>query len=217
MVTSRIVFLRHARTAGNGPGDDSPMAGWTDLPLSDEGRMELRSVAAHFDARAFAAIYASPLRRARETADALARDVRIRAALREIHCGEVDGWTIARVKRELPQLWEANLRQDDDAFRWPGGESYREFRERVRGAIEVLAGAHEGERILVVTHAGVIGQAVGMALGTPPARWGAHRPENLTLTELARDDRGLSVVRFGERISIDPRSRGAGIGPAHDS
>lgn len=216
MGSSRIVLLRHAHTAGNGPGASTPMAGRTDLPLSPRGRVELREFGGRFPGEAYSIVYSSPLVRAMETARAVRDEIRPHPGLAEISCGLVDGWPIARVQRELPSAWAANLRQEDDDFRWPGGESYRELRARVHTTIREIAACHVGETILAVTHAGVIGQVVGTILGTRAACWSAHRPENLSLTEIVVEGESWRLIRFGELLTAPSRSADAGVGPTHD-
>jgi broad specificity phosphatase PhoE len=166
---TRLLLIRHAHTLSN-VGSGTALSGLTDTPLSSRGRYEvetLRSCARN--AGPVAAIYTSPLRRALETASALEMagpgPCRVLPALQEIDCGFVDGLPIHDVRCRHPDLWAANLRQDDDRFRWPGGESYREFRCRCLRAIRAIAQAHPGECVAVVTHAGVISQILGALQG----------------------------------------------------
>jgi broad specificity phosphatase PhoE len=92
-----------------------------------------------------------------------------------------------------------NLRQEDDRLRWPGGESYREFRARCLGALRSLARAHPGGRVAVVTHAGVISQVIGHITGAGAARWEAGRPGTTALTEVEWWRGSARVVRFDDR------------------
>jgi broad specificity phosphatase PhoE len=154
----------------------------------------------------FAAIYASPLQRAWETAGALAAaglgPLRACPELKEIDCGCLDGLPLVEVKRRFPALWAANVRQDDEQFRWPEGESYRELRARALRAVHRLALAHRGARIGVVTHAGVIGQIFGALAGVSPARWECFRPGNATLSEIEWSRGTATVVRFDDRTHL---------------
>jgi alpha-ribazole phosphatase/probable phosphoglycerate mutase len=102
--------------------------------------------------------------------------------LREIHCGRLEGVPLAEVQQRYPILWRANLRQIDDGFQWPGGESYRDFRQRVLHAVSTIAARHRGERVIIVTHAGVISQVLGALNGVRAACWEAFRPHNASLT-----------------------------------
>jgi broad specificity phosphatase PhoE len=203
---TRLILIRHGHTAGNSSGG-LRMSGWTDTSLSDRGRLQVACLVRRTSSEPASVVYASPLLRAQETARPVAAaagaELRLEPDLREIHCGEVDGWLVAEVQRLHSGLWEANLRQDDDGFRWPGGESYRELRERSLGAVRRIAAAHPGERVLVVTHAGVISQIVGCLRGIGPACWERYRPENCSLTELDWEGETGRVVSYDDRGHLE--------------
>jgi broad specificity phosphatase PhoE len=201
--TTTLVLLRHAQTDSNAAGPNPRLSGWTDVPLNAAGWQQVARLQRRFCSEApIAALYSSPLLRARETAESIAgvsgTSPRLIDALREINCGVVDGNPIAEVKRSHRELWEKNLRQDDDDFRWPGGESYREFRDRCLRAINWIAAAHCGQRVVVVTHAGVITQILGALHGVRPARWEPFRPENTSLTELRWTAGRLALLVFND-------------------
>ncbi len=175
MSPTLLVLIRHAHTVSN-DRRTACLSGRTDLPVSQRGRDEILRLRRRLSgAPPFDAIYSSPLRRARETAAALAEiglgRVHVCGLLQEIDCGKLDGYPLEEVRSRFPNLWAANLRQDDEHFRWPGGESYREFRRRCLRAVEWLARTHPAGRIALVTHAGVVSQVLGYLAGASPARW----------------------------------------------
>lgn len=183
------------------------MNGWADVPLGVEGLLQAQQVGERLRREhPIAPVYSSPLRRTAETARPIAagtqRMFRFVRSLREINCGVVDGWPVSRVRSEYPEWWEANLRQQDDEFRWPEGESYRHFRARVLRAIASIARRHEGEEVIVVTHTGVITQIIGSFCGEPPARWDTWRPHHASITtiEVAGDE--AKLVRFDDHEHI---------------
>ncbi|HYG35572.1 MAG TPA: histidine phosphatase family protein, partial [Clostridia bacterium] len=183
MTTTWLILVRHAQTASNGADPDPRMSGWTDLPLSPAGQRQGELLHRRFAFEPMAdALYSSPLQRAQDTAAKLLHASRspmcLLENLREIHCGEVDGLPISTVQKRYECFWKENLRQDNEHFRWPGGESYRELRERSVTAMEKIAALHAGQRVLVVTHAGVISQLVGALNSLNPARWEPFRPQN---------------------------------------
>lgn len=186
MPPCRLILVRHGHTAGNAGGSRAPMSGWTDVPLSARGRCQASALGRYLAAGvSFDAVYSSPLERARETARiALGslREVRRCDSLREIYCGDADGMPVGDVEARYPERWRANLRQEDDHFRWPGGESYQELRGRCLAAVRAIAGAHVGQRVMVFTHAGAISQILGALHGVRAARWESFRPSNASLT-----------------------------------
>jgi broad specificity phosphatase PhoE len=142
------------------------MAGWTDVPLRPRGRLQIERLRRHLASRQrFDAIYSSTLCRASETAQSLADaglgDLHFCPELKEINCGEADGVPVGEVQRRFPELGRENLRQARENFRWPGGESYRDFRDRCVAAVQSIAANHAPGGVAIVTHAGVISQIVG--------------------------------------------------------
>ncbi|MGH9124908.1 MAG: histidine phosphatase family protein, partial [Acidimicrobiales bacterium] len=114
-----------------------------------------------------AAVYASPLERAQETAAPIAArlglEVVTEAGLIEMDFGE---WTGAELKAlyKLPE-WNA-VQRYPSGFQFPGGEAFAAMRARMAATIAVLCRRHPGEIIVCVSHADPIKTAVSDALGT---------------------------------------------------
>lgn len=208
-----LILIRHGHTAAN--GDEPRMSGWTDFPVSPLGREQIEALArrmAHEPPSS--AVYTSPLQRTLDTARKIAGPrhgpLRVVQDLREIGCGEVDGWPVSRVRERYPDLWAENFRQRDPNFRWPGGESYCELRERCVAALRRIAAAHPGERVVVVTHAGPISSVIGALRGESPAAWESCRPGNCSLT-LVEWEGDLGVLtRFDDRNHLEANRRPPG-------
>ena len=185
--------------------------GMTDTDLSSLGEAQAATLAEVLAPELGGVpIYSSPLCRARHTVEALARktgaQVHLRPDLREIDCGGLEGMSISEVKRHHPNAWEENLRVHNPEFRWPGGESYSEFRRRCLDEVARIARSHAGARVLLVTHAGVVSQVVGAVAAVSAARWDLYRPGNASITELLWGPDGGTVVRFDDRrhLSLTP-------------
>jgi broad specificity phosphatase PhoE len=131
------------------------------VPLNDTGRAQAAELAERAVAYGFRALWCSPLRRARETADIVAGRIGLEpvedARLMETDAG---GWTdrsFADVRAESPQLFDA-FAAAEPGFAFPGGESFSEQELRVNAALErVQAGALPA---LVVCHGMVIRAAL---------------------------------------------------------
>jgi broad specificity phosphatase PhoE len=149
-----IVLARHGETDWN---RDNRFQGNADPPLNDAGREQSRALADRLTGDGIAAVYASPLRRARETAEIVAERLELPVStvepLREIDVGEWSGLTRSEIEERFP---EAFARWLDYAHGWQHGETYDQLGERVLPALLDLANRHDGERILVVTHGGPI-------------------------------------------------------------
>jgi probable phosphoglycerate mutase len=113
-----------------------------------------------------AAVYASPLERARETAAPIAHArrlaVRVVPGLTEVDVGEWVGRSLARLRRRAD--WRL-VQRHPSGFRFPGGESFAEMQARVVSALADVVGRHRGRTVVAVSHADPIKAAVAHALG----------------------------------------------------
>jgi broad specificity phosphatase PhoE len=196
-----LILVRHAHTDCTSNGH-ALLCGRYDSALSPFGWLQVSALRQRLQAdNAIAAVYTSPLKRAVGTASAANSHLqpRLLHSLAEINCGRLDGLPLARVQNEYPDVWRRNCAQDDPRFRWPGGESYERFRRRVLRILRRLGFRHQGNRVLVFTHAGVVNQVLGYLVGQSAARWDIYRPGNASLTELLFDRDRFEVVRFDDR------------------
>jgi probable phosphomutase (TIGR03848 family) len=159
-----LLLVRHGRTPttgiilpGRAPG----------LSLAPAGRADAEAAAARIARLGrIAAVYSSPLERARETAAPIARDhglpVLFEAELSDLNIG---GWTGMKIDeaRRRPE-WVA-IQQYPAGFRFPGGESFTEMQARITATLARLAALHSGEIVVAVSHADPIKAAVAGAGG----------------------------------------------------
>jgi broad specificity phosphatase PhoE len=128
--------------------------GLAELPLNDLGREQAAALASRLEHVPLAAVYASDLRRARETALAVAErkglPVRALRELREIDVGSWTGLARAEVQERFPEAY-AQVRARTGRG-WEGGETYAEMARRILAALRRIAGEHPEETVLVVTH-----------------------------------------------------------------
>lgn len=154
-----IVFLRHGVTAWNEAGR---IQGRHDEPLSGAGRTELERLRLPGCWRD-GVWYVSPLRRARQSAEALgARKPVLEPRLLEMDWGDWEGARLCELRAAHGDDMRRNEARGVD-FRPPGGESPREVRERIRQWLGELPG--RGATVLAMTHKGVIRAAISLATG----------------------------------------------------
>lgn len=154
-----IALARHGETTWN---TERRFQGSLDaeVPLNDRGREQARELAelAARQERPFVALYASPLARARETAEIvgarLGLEPRYDRRLVESDTGDWTRRLKEEIQRDEPDAWAAYLEAGED-FRFPGGESLGEQMKRVIAALVDITQAHELPA-LVVCHRGVI-------------------------------------------------------------
>jgi broad specificity phosphatase PhoE len=150
-----ILLARHGETDDNAP--PARVQGWRDVPLNENGREQARALAEAARGEEIAALWSSTLGRAAETAeivgDALGLEPRLDQRLRESNRGDWEGRLLEEIQRDEPGAWAA-WRRAGEGFRFPGGESLREHRERVEAALDEI---REGPRpALVICHGGTI-------------------------------------------------------------
>ncbi|MFJ8868425.1 bifunctional RNase H/acid phosphatase [Streptomyces sp. NPDC102473] len=166
-----LILLRHGETALT-PEKRFSGSGGSDPELSETGRHQAACAAEAFAARGTVQdIVSSPLRRCRETAQAVADrlglEVRIEEGLRETDFGVWEGLTFAEVSERYGAdltTWLAS----PDAAPTGGGESFAEVAERVSAARDRLVARYAGRTALLVTHVTPIKTLVRLALGAPP-------------------------------------------------
>jgi broad specificity phosphatase PhoE len=156
-----ILLARHGETDWNSEGR---FQGHADPPLNDTGRAQAAGLAVELAGADLAAVYSSPLRRAFETAALVASPHDLEPitldALREVDVGSWQGLTREEIEARFPGQFARWL---DYRQGWDDGESYEDMSQRVIAALLELAAAHDGERVLVVTHAGPIRAAFAFA------------------------------------------------------
>jgi probable phosphoglycerate mutase len=160
-----LLLVRHGQTPTTGAVLPGRAKG---LHLSDDGKAQAQAVAeriAPFGDRV-AAVYASPLERARETAapiaSALGMSVTTDRGLLEADFGE---WTGSELKKlfKLPE-WRT-VQHRPSVFTFPGGESFAAMQLRIWDALQRLVAAHPGRVVVAVSHADPIKAAVAQAMG----------------------------------------------------
>jgi broad specificity phosphatase PhoE len=149
-----MYLARHGQTAYNAEGR---FQGQGAVPLDATGRAQAAELAESAVAYEFAALWCSPLLRARETADVVARRIgltpREDARLMETDSGEWTDRSFAEVQAETPEEF-ARFVDGDPTFAFPGGESFAQQGVRVAGAFHDIKRAEAPA--LIVCHGGVI-------------------------------------------------------------
>jgi probable phosphoglycerate mutase len=160
-----VLLVRHGLTPTTGTKLPGRAPG---LHLSDAGREQAETVAARIAPLGeVAAVYASPLERAKETAAPIAKAtgnrVRTMADLHECDFGEWTGKNLSVLYKK--KEWK-QVQRNPSGFRFPKGESFSEMQVRITDALAQLRVRHPGERVVAVSHADPIKAAVAHAMGT---------------------------------------------------
>jgi probable phosphomutase (TIGR03848 family) len=162
--TTVILFLvRHAVTSITGTKLTGRLPGYS---LSEKGREQAESTGSRLQATPLKAIYSSPLERCTETAEAIAKNHKLKVQtlddLSEVDYGDWSGKTFKALYGS--KEWQ-KLKARPADFRFPNGETIREAQTRGIGAIEKIRAKHKDAAVVVCSHADMIRLAVAGYLG----------------------------------------------------
>jgi probable phosphoglycerate mutase len=194
-----LILVRHGESAPQVEEAPYPLVnGRSDPPLHETGQQEARLVAGRLQGEDIAAIYVTDLRRTAETAAPLAAALgltpRVEPDLVEVHLGEWESTFRIHVAEGHPIARQLFTEERWDVI--PGAESTEALQARIRAGIGRIAAAHPDERVVVVTHGGIIGAIVAMATGARPFAFvGAS---NASITHLVVTGDRWIVRRFND-------------------
>jgi broad specificity phosphatase PhoE len=196
----RLLLVRHGETEGNA----SRRLQGADDPLTERGRRQAQEIAAHLSGRDdVLALYASPYRRAFDTAraigSALGLEPEPRRALAELDVGDAAGYRFEAWVEEFPEEAE-RFRTEGVDYSWPGGESGRDLSARTEAEIEGILGAHghEDGAVVVVSHGGALAWIIAHLRGEPDGEWphSYTRLDNCSVTEAEIPANGAGQPKF---------------------
>jgi probable phosphoglycerate mutase len=206
MLATRIIAIRHGETAWN---VDTRLQGHLDIELNTKGLWQAGQVAQALADEPIDAVYASDLRRAWQTALAIAHatgaPLVAKPGLRERGFGTFEGKTYAEIATQWPEQSELWRKRVPD---WapPGGESLVAIRERVASTVDALAAQHIGGQIVLVAHGGVMDMLYRLATGQElqaPRSWHLG---NAAINRLLWTPDGLTLVGWGDTSHLDEAS-----------
>ncbi|ATC94693.1 histidine phosphatase family protein [Pseudoalteromonas tunicata] len=165
---SQIFLLRHGEVQGG-----KKLRGKTDEPLTSKGWQQMHHALINMQ---FDRVISSPLLRCAEFATEYAHlqqlPIKITTDLAEIDFGDWDGLTYEALFAE-PNSAAERYFSDPYSHTIPNGESMADFATRVENVIELIAKRYKEQRVLVVTHGGVIRHFLTHLLGFNQAQIGA--------------------------------------------
>jgi alpha-ribazole phosphatase len=164
-----LYLVRHGETSATEKGR---ICGESNIPLNDEGFAQANVLGSWFSDMEISSIFSSPLTRSVQTADAIAKAIKMptyfkHSGLTEKKEGEWEGKTYWQLRDEDPSAWEKWSNNPID-YAPPGGESVRNFVSRVDRALKDIINNYEtGNRIVITTHAGIIRAIILNCLNIP--------------------------------------------------
>lgn len=205
MTTTRFCLVRHGETDWNVA---RRLQGHTDIDLNPHGVKQAAQMAKALKAinLQFDVLYTSDLLRAAKTARAIEDAYQVNAiadtALRERHLGTLQGLTLSEAPIVEPELWKIHL-QRDLHHDLNGGESIRQFANRIHGALEKIRNHHLGKTILLVSHGGALDMMYRLASNQPLEAEKAVSVPNASLNWIAHDGNAWKVDRWADTHHLE--------------
>jgi broad specificity phosphatase PhoE len=192
---TRIVLVRHGQTAWN---REVRFRGQADVELDEFGLKQAQATGCYLAARwPVVAVYASPLRRATQTAEAIARAHGLTArpleGLLDINFGEWQGLSPDEVAQRYPALyrawWEA-----PHTVRFPGGERLDDVRSRIVAALDDVVARHPEQAVALVSHTVANRVLLCAVLGWGNDRFWRLRQETCAVNVFDVEDDGTFTI-----------------------
>ena len=180
----KLILARHGETEVNRLGN---IQGVGPAPLNETGRRQAARLAHALGTDAPFSLYSSPLRRALETAQAVAEQMGAEIVpddgLSEMDVGEFEGLSGPQLRERFPEvmrMWD----QDAAHAVMPGGESLSDVRDRAWQTLQRLAERHPSDTVVAVTHNFTIQTIICTALGMPLNNFRRLRVDLASITRL---------------------------------
>ena len=156
MSLTKLFLIRHGQSAGNAEGR---FGGHSPTPLSPLGLEQARVTAEALAKENISAIYSSDLLRAVQTAEPLAKllrlDIVTSPAFRERNVGVLEGLTFDESKEAYPNDYYALVNRNIHHV-ITEGESYHHLLARITGELKDIIRAHRSQRVAIFTHTGAL-------------------------------------------------------------
>lgn len=181
---TELLLIRHGETESN---KKSIIQGQTDTDLNASGIKKAAETAEFLKDYSFDQIYSSDLMRAKKTAsfiaDKLNIEIKESEKIREIHFGDWEGLNLEQIAEKYPEDLEA-WKKDPLTNGPPGGENITQFSARINYFFNELLEKHRGEKLIVVTHGGVIKMYLREILSVNTKSFRQFQIDNTSLTKL---------------------------------
>jgi probable phosphoglycerate mutase len=196
--TTEFIVVRHGETAWNAEGR---IQGHLDSPLNEEGLAQALLLGDRLAREPFSQLYSSDLGRALQTVQPIADRSGLRVTrdvqLRERHLGIFQGLTSIECERRSPESY-ARFKARDPEHVIPEGESIRQVFERVSRVFTGLLLRHAGERVVVVTHGGILDALYRFVNRVPLGKPRDFSIFNASINVVRNDGDRWAIVRWGD-------------------
>jgi 2,3-bisphosphoglycerate-dependent phosphoglycerate mutase len=213
MIRTQIIIVRHGQTQWN---IRKIRQGHLDSELTDKGVAQARALGQRLARESFTALYSSDLGRALHTARMIAavtgHEIVTDERLRERHLGVFQGLSGDEIKDKHPEEYRLH-RTLGPEYVIPGGESVRQQVARNVDCLDEIALKHPGEKVVVVTHGGVVSGLFRHALDIPLDAPRRFEFVNAGLNVFAYEEGHWILRTWGDVSHLDPGAATDGDDP----
>jgi len=197
-----LVLVRHGATAWNASGY---CQGHKDVALSDTGKRQVELLREELSDYSFDRAYASPLLRARQTAQGIGYEPEVLPELIEIDRGHWEGHGPDEIQRrwgKLHKQWYV----DPAGLGMPGGEAFDDLWARA-GRVAAQLEQGPGEKVLAAAHKAFNRVLIAVMTGLPSRGvWQIPQPQ-ACCNVLVRSGDGWTATRVGDVSHLPPELR----------
>jgi probable phosphomutase (TIGR03848 family) len=198
---TRLVLARHAVTAQTGPLLSGRASG---IDLSEKGRGQAEVLGKRLAGLPVAAVYASPIERTTQTADAVAthHDLTVQPlpGVLEADYGEWTGQKISELAKT--DLWKVVQRTPSRVV-FPGGEAIMAMQARMVETLDSLVADHPGDLIVVVSHADPIKAAIAHYTGVHLDLFQRIAVAPASITAFTFSEHGVAMIKCNDTGGLD--------------
>jgi len=191
---TKVILVRHGQTLWN---LEMKYQGHCDVALTDKGIEQAKLAAQRLAGEDVSAVYASDLSRALKTAECIAEKHNLPVAaipeLREINFGEWEGLTFEGINSQWTAAMSKLFTHPDEIV-IPGGETFRQVKERATKALTNLVAEHPNQTIVVVSHGGTIRTVLCAVLDIHLNHLWKIKQENTAINMLEYHDEQVMVA-----------------------
>jgi broad specificity phosphatase PhoE len=201
-----LYLVRHGATPANEQRPYVLQGRGIDTSLSNTGQQQAAAVAGFLADRPLDAVISSPMKRARETADAIAQPHQIKASV-------LDNISECDVGRWEGRDWDSIMQDDAEAYSrfiddpgihgYPDGESYQDVLDRVGTPIDNLLATHRGQTVALIAHNIVNRVYLARLMGWPISRAREIRQDNTGINVIRGRDDEITLMSFNVRFHLD--------------
>lgn len=201
-----LLLVRHGVTQHNA---DRIFMGHDPVPLATLGREQVRRLGERLRLAPPQRIVSSDIRRAVESAEILAGILglpfRTEERLREVDVGSAKGMSYEDAARSWPEVFSP-----DGERPFPGGESFAAVADRAASCLRESVIGEGEDRVLVVTHGGVVRGVAARLLGLPLRAVAPFAIDNASLSVFGFDARGSRLVTWNDTAHLGGPLAGGG-------